>query len=326
LKSVYGASDPRKCPGKKTAKEIAEIIIKAGVTPKSIIIVWHKSTVDLDLLRELLESAGRLDILPPEASCIPMMKHFRAGLPRNPKTGKTFTAKLDVLFPILFAGHKLVGKSHRALPDTQMLRLLVLLLVQLQKPPQDRDLRGFSLTTQEFVGYGRAPRTDLEKWLGVGFTMAPDSVPEAQGAEVIIDLSEDADDEDDDDDEEEEEEEEGIDDEIEAEIELEMQEYEVEMDIGNLWRMAWRRQVSWMMTQITRLRQRKLRQISLRRLLILVLGRLKLICRRPSNRNPNSSPKIHLSDQRNLGPHFIFELDESVPDCCGIWTWVVLLE
>jgi len=48
---------PRKCPGKKTAEEIAEIIIKAGVTPKSIIIVWHQSTMDFDLFRELLESA-----------------------------------------------------------------------------------------------------------------------------------------------------------------------------------------------------------------------------------------------------------------------------
>lgn len=66
------------------------------------------------------------------ANCIPMIKCFRAGLPRSPKTGKPFTAKLDVLFPILFAGHKLIGKSQRALPDTQMLRLLVLLLVQLQ--------------------------------------------------------------------------------------------------------------------------------------------------------------------------------------------------
>jgi hypothetical protein len=74
--------------------------------------------------------------------------------------------------------------------------------------------------------------------------VAPDSVPEAQGAEVIIDLSEDADDEGEEEEEEEggggggggeeeeEEEEEGIDDKIEAEIELGMQEeYEVEMEM-----------------------------------------------------------------------------------------------
>src|SRR5271155_4838916 len=96
LKSVYGTDDPRKCPGKKTAKEVVEIIIKAGITPKSIIVVWHTSSMDLDLLRELLESAGYFDILPPKANCIPVIHHFRPGLPRNPKTGKKVSCKLDV--------------------------------------------------------------------------------------------------------------------------------------------------------------------------------------------------------------------------------------
>jgi len=70
--------------------------------------------VDLDLLRELLDSSGCFDILSPKANCIPMIQHFQAGMPHNPKTGKTFTAKLVLLSPILFAGHKLVGKSHKA--------------------------------------------------------------------------------------------------------------------------------------------------------------------------------------------------------------------
>jgi hypothetical protein len=101
LQSVYGTDDPRKCPGKKTAKEIAEIIKKAGVTPKSMILVWHTSTMDLDLLRELLESAGYYDILPPKANCITMIQQFKAGLPRNPKTKKPFPARLEILFPSL---------------------------------------------------------------------------------------------------------------------------------------------------------------------------------------------------------------------------------
>lgn len=162
--------------------------------------------MDLDLLGELLESAGYFDILPPKENCIPMIQHFRGGLPRNPKAAKCFTAKLDVLFPILFAGHKLVGKNHRALHDIQMLRLLILVLVQLQKLPKDRDLGGLPLTTQEFVRYGRAPRTNFEKCLGFEFTVANNSVPEAQGIEVIIDTLEDIYDDDDDVDEEEEEE------------------------------------------------------------------------------------------------------------------------
>lgn len=82
-------------PGKKTVKEIAEIFITAGVTQKSIILVWHISTMDVDLLRELLESAGYFDILPRKENYIPMMQHFQAGLPRRPKTAKRFTARLD---------------------------------------------------------------------------------------------------------------------------------------------------------------------------------------------------------------------------------------
>jgi hypothetical protein len=62
LTHVYGASDRRKCSRVKTADEIAEMIIKSGITPKSIILTWHLGTMDLDLLRELLESAGNFNI------------------------------------------------------------------------------------------------------------------------------------------------------------------------------------------------------------------------------------------------------------------------
>ena len=83
LTSVYGSVDPRKCSGKRTASEIAEMIINAGVTRESVILVWHTSTFDLDLLRELLESAGYDNILPPTENCIPMIKPFSTRLARK---------------------------------------------------------------------------------------------------------------------------------------------------------------------------------------------------------------------------------------------------
>jgi hypothetical protein len=132
LDNVYGSSDRRECSGLGTAAEIADMIIEAGVTPKSVIVVCHQSTTDLDLLRELLESAGYYNVLPPKANCITMIPQFREGLPRK------FTAKIDILFPLLFAGHHLVGANHRAGPDIKMLRLMTLLLIQLQKPPAER--------------------------------------------------------------------------------------------------------------------------------------------------------------------------------------------
>jgi hypothetical protein len=185
LTSVYGSVDPGKCSGKRTASEIAEMIINAGVTRKSIILTWHTSTFDLDLLRELLESAGYDDVLPPTENCIPMINHFRPGLPgKDKKTGKAFTTKLDMLFPLLFAGHELVGKNHRALPDILILRLMILLLIQLQKPPLERDLAEFPTTTQEFVRSARVPYTILEEWLGIPLINQIDIEQQAQDDQI----------------------------------------------------------------------------------------------------------------------------------------------
>ncbi|KAF4471029.1 zinc finger 76 (expressed in testis) [Fusarium albosuccineum] len=164
---IYGPGGQEKCSGKETAREIAETLQKAGVTQTSIILVWHVNTFDLTILKELLESAGYRHILPPKENCIPIIKHYRAGLPARDRFERPFSVKLDHLFPILFAEHQLVGTNHNAVPDIQMLRLMVLLLVQLQKPPSERDLTEFPTTAQEFVGSANPPYTFLERWLGL---------------------------------------------------------------------------------------------------------------------------------------------------------------
>ena len=60
-----------------------------------------------------------------------MIMHFRAGLPQKDKSGRLFTSKLDQLFPLLFPGHHLIGINYSAAPDIEMLRLMMLLLMQL---------------------------------------------------------------------------------------------------------------------------------------------------------------------------------------------------
>ena len=80
LRQVYGSTDSEKCSGKKTAREIAEMLKSAGVSQKSIILVWHVNRFDLTVLRELLESKGYTDILPPQGNCIPMIKHYPSGI------------------------------------------------------------------------------------------------------------------------------------------------------------------------------------------------------------------------------------------------------
>jgi hypothetical protein len=97
-----------------------------------------------------------------------MIPHFWAGLPLNLKTKKRYTAKLDIIFPVLFASHSLVGKNHQALADAKMLWLMVLLFIQLQKRVPDKDLSVFPLTTQEFVLHSQPNRTAIQKWLRVG--------------------------------------------------------------------------------------------------------------------------------------------------------------
>jgi hypothetical protein len=167
---------------KRTASGIAEMIINAGVTRKSIALTWHTST--FDLLRELLKSVGYDGILPPTENCIPMINYFRPGLPgKDKKTGKAFTTKLDMIFPLLFADHELVGENHKALPDILILRLMLLLLIQLQKPPLERDLAEFP-TTQEFVRSARVPYTLLEEWFGIPFINQIDIEQQAQDDQI----------------------------------------------------------------------------------------------------------------------------------------------
>ena len=171
LKSItrtYGSAGPAQCSGKMTATEIAEALKSAGINQKSVILVWHINYFDLTLLRELLESNGHADVLPPQANCIPMIPQFRLGLPGRDRSGRLFVAsKLEILFPMLFPGHHLVGKNHRAGADIEMLRLMSLLLVQLQNPPEKRELKEFPVATQRYIESGEAAYTLLEKWLGV---------------------------------------------------------------------------------------------------------------------------------------------------------------
>lgn len=193
IRKVYGSSDPAKCSDKKTAREIAEILKNAGVTKQSIFLVWHTNRFDFTLLKELLESAGCDDILPPAENCIPMISHFRQGLPPKDRSGKMFTCRLDQLFPALFAGHELIGLSHNAAPDIQMLRLVVLLLIQLQRPLSKRNLDDFPKTTQEFVKDARPPHNFLDRWLGFSSTHHTELEDDDHGKKIS---EEDCDDED----------------------------------------------------------------------------------------------------------------------------------
>ena len=57
---------------------------------------------------------------------------------------------LEILFPLLFKAHELVGKNHRALADALQLRLMVKLFEELCKPLGKRDLSFLPNTTRDW--------------------------------------------------------------------------------------------------------------------------------------------------------------------------------
>jgi hypothetical protein len=99
-----------------------------------MILSWSKNTRDLVLLRNFLEAGSYYDILPPDANCVPIVPQFRRNLPDNVPLSSNSP------FPLLFPGHELVGRNHRALADVLQLRLMVKTFEKLCQPVKQGDL------------------------------------------------------------------------------------------------------------------------------------------------------------------------------------------
>jgi hypothetical protein len=67
-----------------------------------------------------------------------MIPSFKKNLPWLPGN-KPFPAALEVLFPLLFPKHELVGRNHRTLVDALQLRLVATVFEEQCKFPKDRD-------------------------------------------------------------------------------------------------------------------------------------------------------------------------------------------
>jgi hypothetical protein len=118
--------------------EIAQEIQQAGITQDTVVIVHHKSTFDLSLLRCYLESAGYFDLLPPNKNCIPMVNILRPQLQDRLPGGKLVPIGLDVLFPLMYPRHSLVGLNHQALVDCKQTRLVCIAYEELCRPLAER--------------------------------------------------------------------------------------------------------------------------------------------------------------------------------------------
>jgi hypothetical protein len=155
---VFGRKDPCVTGDGPDVDEIAEMLKNAGITHHTIILVWHTSNKDLSLLRNFLELAGHYGILPPDENCIRMIPLFRTNLPKVPGRN-SFPARLDVLFPLFYPRHELIGMNHRALEDCLQTRLMILAFEVLCKSLEERG-RGWQPTMLTKIG-----QKNLDYWL-----------------------------------------------------------------------------------------------------------------------------------------------------------------
>jgi hypothetical protein len=110
-----------------TVHQVAEVLRRANVTPDTTVITWARNRTDLVLLRDFLEAAGHTDIMPLDQNCFRPLVYYDRNLHALPN-GKRLPLKLDIIFPLLFPRHALIGKNHRALVDAQQLRLVTMKL------------------------------------------------------------------------------------------------------------------------------------------------------------------------------------------------------
>jgi hypothetical protein len=139
MSAVYSRS---RIPG-ISYMNVHEVVLKlqqVGITPDTVILVYHVSAMDLSLLREFLESAGYTDILPPSGNCIPLIPLPRMNLSEGPPGWKSFPLGLEELFPVMYRRHQLIGLNHQALIDCQQTRLVCMAFDELCKPIGERSM------------------------------------------------------------------------------------------------------------------------------------------------------------------------------------------
>jgi hypothetical protein len=125
-----GVYAPGRIIDRMNVHEFAKSIVESGITPDTIMLVWHLYDRDLKVIRDYLASAkrGYEKYLPPQSNCIPLIQFFRPMLreyPVPPRGKKRFPLKLEILFPLMFPRSGLVGRNHQALVDSQQTRLVM---------------------------------------------------------------------------------------------------------------------------------------------------------------------------------------------------------
>ncbi len=144
--------------------QVAIKLKEIGINQNTTFLTWHKSTTDLKLLRRFLQLADYADILPPDENCVPLIPIFRLNFPEKVKDpanrrSKSFPLALEVLFPVIFPRHSLIGLNHQALVDCQQTRLVLQAAIELTKPVEER---GKGWNPERIT---RNSQTSIRNWL-----------------------------------------------------------------------------------------------------------------------------------------------------------------
>ncbi|KAJ5707783.1 hypothetical protein N7488_007584 [Penicillium malachiteum] len=117
--------------GHMSVRQVSARLRKLFPRPEEVVFIsWAKSKFDLSYLRDWLEAAGYSGVLPGNDRCYLVMQDFRYNLDRilgkTTFEGGVFPLSLPIFFPVVMGeGHRLSGRNHRALIDTQQLAILV---------------------------------------------------------------------------------------------------------------------------------------------------------------------------------------------------------
>jgi hypothetical protein len=94
---------------------------------------------DLAILRAFLATGGYHNILPADEMCVPLLPLFRQNRPPAPPGMLSVPLNLEIVFPVAYPRHHLVGFNHQALVDCQQTRLMLIAFDELCKPVKKRD-------------------------------------------------------------------------------------------------------------------------------------------------------------------------------------------
>ncbi|KAH7149420.1 hypothetical protein B0J13DRAFT_551458 [Dactylonectria estremocensis] len=123
------------------ATQIAGALQRKGINRGTIFLVYGKTNKDLSILRHCLESEGHGGVILLDQNCYPITNVIRANVFESVPKDQQFQLRLEMVFPIMFPRHSMIGLNHQALVDYEQTRLVCMAMEGLSKSVDEREER-----------------------------------------------------------------------------------------------------------------------------------------------------------------------------------------